>query len=477
MLYSKGKYRRSNLKQWCNFLNTKPRDNVVVDYALKDALARIGYYPEFNPASFFKVEQMWDALKEYGSGFNADLDYFMKRDEFSKAIKVAFKVFGSNGTKLTPLTTEQELYNSIQKDTSAGLPSLKSKEESFPTSYMRFLDIKKGKKAFNPCLAQFRTQRKKVNGIPVGKTRNIFAYPLDATIFESQYFYPLQRVILKKRTPYAGGLWRCELGSRLSSTLNRKYIYEFDYSRYDATIPLGLIRVAFNIIKTWYSDEHCKDINKIMQYFVHTPIVMPDGNLYVGKEKGIPSGSNFTQIVGSIINFILTMAVSFKFNLRVNWYCAHFVGDDGIFTSDKKVNLESIALWLNKFGLVMNPAKSRLIDSSENPHFVGFSFIDGVPTKNVNEVVSSLCYPERPRKYDSNPEEHANMLMRQIGLLSLQAVDILRKRMSLYNDARFIEFFKHDSRIEGGSDFLTYRNKYILKDKEYINFLSTDYLK
>lgn len=479
MISSRGKYKRANLKQWCNFLNSKPSDTVIVDHVLKDSLAKIGYFPDYNPASLFDVQQMWDALEDYGSGFNADLDYFNEIPEFRQAIKVAYKVFGSKGQKLEPITGEIELYSLIKKDSSAGIPYMTSKDKAFPTSYMRMKDVKENKKAFNPCLAQFRTQRKKDDfGKPIGKTRNVFAYPFDATLYEAQYFYPLQKALLKRRTSYCGGLWRSELGSRLKSSLDKRFIYEFDYSRFDAKVPLGIIRAAFYIIKTWFDKQFHHEIDKIFRYFVHTPIVMPDQHLYVGKEKGIPSGSNFTQIVGSICNFIFSFAVSYKFNLRINWYSSHFVGDDGIFSSDKNVSLSAISLYLKQFGMILSPGKSRKIDrTSSEPHFVGFTFRNGLPTKPLQEVVTNLCYPERPRKYDDG-DEHANMLIRQMGLLSLEAVDIVRKRVNSYNNGGFIEWFKHNSpKSESGSDFLAYRNKYILKENNYMNIISMDYLK
>lgn len=477
VIRSKGPYRRKNLKQWINFINSKPKDDVIVDWLLLEDIKKQGYDPDFNPASYFDVNQMWDALNDYDSGFNADSDYFYQNDYFKKAISLAFKIFGNFDDNLEPITDQKELYKTIQKSSSAGLPSLGSKEKAFPTSYMRMKDVRDGKKAFNPCLAQFRTQRKRdENGVPVGKTRNVFAYPLDANLFEAQYFYPMFKRIIRKRTPYSGGLLRFELGSRLSSTLRKKHIYEFDYSRFDASIPRGLIRICFEIFKTWFDASEHRNIDKIFQYFVNTPIVMPDGNLYVGKNKGVPSGSCYTQLVDTIVNFILCFAINDKFKLGLNWYEAHFVGDDAIFTSNKFVHMDKIALFANRFGFTINPSKSRILNSGQRFHFVGFYFEKGLASKDFDEVISNICYPERPRSFKDNEDHLANMY-REIGLLSLKSTKLLRARVNSFNRGEFIESLTMRSNLRSQSGYLQYRDRYIFNSTERINFLSGEYLR
>lgn len=476
MIRDAGPFRRAKIKQWISFLNSKKEDTVIVDRDLKRRLNEMGYYPDFNPASYFNIQELWDTLYLYDQGFNADINYFMKDVNFKRAINLAFKRFGSGGRKLVPVVEEVDLYNCIHKDTSAGLPYMTRKDEAFPASYQRFKDIKKGKKAFNPCLCQFRTQRKlDLHGKPVGKTRNVFAYPLDATLFESQYFYPLQEVYLKKRTPYIAGLWRCDLGCRLDSGLTGKFIYEFDFSKFDTSVPRGLIRVCFNIIKTWYDIEYHKDIDKIFQYFINTPIVMPDGHLYVGKSKGVPSGSCFTQIVDSIVNFIITMAASFRFNMRVNWYNCHFVGDDGIFTSDKDVDFGSISQYLSHFGFNLSPSKSRKISAKEEFHFIGFYYKKGIPHKPLDEVITGMTYPERPRKFPEDVNK-LDALMRQIGILSLDSTQLLADYLNCANGGFNVEKIKYIDAKDKGSGYLNFRDKYVLKNGTE-SYLSGDYLK
>lgn len=468
MWRSKGPYRRPEVKQWCNFLNSIKPNVVISDNLARQELAEIGYFPSVNPASYFSIDQLWDSFRQYDLGPNPDSNVFYNNSHFAKAISLAFKLFANFGDKLEPISEPLELYSVINKEASAGLPTRERKEVAFPKSYMRMQDVISGKRALHPCLCQFRTQRKlDAFGKPVGKTRSVFAYPLDATLLEAKYFYPINERILKRRTPYSGGISRAALGSRLTSTLRKKYIYEFDYSRFDSSIPVGLIRICFEIFKTWFHVSEHANLNLIFQYFINTPLVMPDGNLYVGKAKGVPSGSCFTQLVDSIVNFIVCIAVDSKFNLGVSWYETHVVGDDSIFTSNQYIEIEAISRFVQNFGFTINASKSRLIVTGQRFHFVGFYFVHGLMTKPIEEVLTSAVYTERHRKVD-NEDEHVGDVFREIGLLSLDSVPVLRAWTKAGHRGDLIDSIgSSTSRRHNhyrGSGFLQYNAKYVNKD-------------
>ena len=102
-----------------------------------------------------------------------------------------------------------------------------------------------------------------------------------------------------------------------------------DWKGYDSTIPAFLIRDAFTILegmldfktldilgrKHHLSDEKAERFRNLFHwlknYFIHTKIMLPDATCYK-KHHGIPSGSLFTSLIGSIINLIVT-----KYLLRI----------------------------------------------------------------------------------------------------------------------------------------------------------------
>lgn len=73
-----------------------------------------------------------------------------------------------------------------------------------------------------------------------------------------------------------------------------------DWKGFDSSIPPFLIKQAFEIVWSTYQFEtegheiHMRKIfDYIVDYFIHTPIMLGNGDLYK-KSHGIPSGSGFT---------------------------------------------------------------------------------------------------------------------------------------------------------------------------------------
>jgi len=175
-------------------------------------------------------------------------------------------------------------------------------------------------------------------------------------------------------------------------------IYCLDYSKFDSSVPSFLIDAAFSILKTWFGDmtqEELDCFNLVKTYFITTPIVMMDQNVYYGKRHGVPSGSYFTSLVDSIVNTILVGAISHRFGLQVMERYLQVMGDDSIFGSYITIELEKIAAFVKRYGFVINVKKSIV----GQVHYLGGVWVNGAKTLPLDDLATKMVQPERFRVY------------------------------------------------------------------------------
>lgn len=460
-LLNKGPFRRKGVDNYVKWINGLPQDRVIVDVPMLHAIEKMGYHVEESPASLFDISQMWDALSLYTEGPNLTPKQLLQNPDYRRAHNIAYSVFAKKDTDvyLQPLKHELEFFEAIENTSSAGIPYFQKKLTAFPIAWSRYLDILSGKKGPNPCLAQFRTQRN-------NKTRLVWAYPMDMTLAEAKFARPLMERFKVGRFPVPWGKFRYEIGARLFSTLNRKYNVALDYSKFDSSISTGMILLAFGILKTWFKEEDLDSWDEVVRYFISTPIVMTDGNLYVGKRKGVPSGSYFTNIIDSIVNFTLIMYLSNKNSLNIDKDRVHIMGDDSVFTINSNIDLNLFSNQLNELGIRLNVGKSQVTPSDQPVHFIGFNWLYGRHTKPLVEILTSAVYPERFRKFE-NRETHVNEL--------LYAMTMLNPHFR-FDVSRYLGFAQYNDMLRKGtrlsdkrqtmSGYLDYARKYVFsKDK------------
>jgi hypothetical protein len=193
-----------------------------------------------------------------------------------------------------------------------------------------------------------------------------------------------------------------------------------DYKNFDKTVPPWLIRIAFDILLdnmdfSVYRERGIPDASQLMvvwdyivEYFIRTPIRMCTGERY-RKNKGIASGSGFTQLVGSICNWIITV-----YALRRCGYVIGdlvVLGDDALIGLSRMVDLILMAkVVLAAFGMIINVKKSHQSSNLSDVSFLGYKLAP-VPIKEEKTLWASLAYPETP---DDNFDKFAT---RAMGLL------------------------------------------------------------
>jgi hypothetical protein len=173
--------------------------------------------------------------------------------------------------------------------------------------------------------------------------------------------------------------------------------YGLDFSGFDSSISARLVDMAFSILakQVDWSCSSKSDWVKIENYFIHTPILMPDGHVYT-KHRGVPSGSYFTQMVDSVVNYF---AIQYA-TIRLFGYAVHLdkllvLGDDSLFSLPNAVSLERYKLVLAELGLTVNATKSVLALDDEPVHFLGHVWKHGLVDRDPFDIAKRMAFPEK----------------------------------------------------------------------------------
>jgi hypothetical protein len=237
-------------------------------------------------------------------------------------------------------------------------------------------------------------------------------------IEEGRFFYPYIEW-MKSRTddhPYALGL---EMATGGMAYVNEAAHYVrnhggrhllVDITGLDYSIPAWLIRDAFDILfdcfdmshvhdsedKTWpvNSDKSTNRFAQIIDYFINTPIRLPNGERF-RKSAGIPSGSMFTNLIDTIVNAIILRYSVYQSTGKLP-LADIYMGDDSYIGCSGTINLDDISkIALSKFNVTISPEKSYVTERISNIEFLGYQNYNGKPMRDSTFLLGCFIYPER----------------------------------------------------------------------------------
>lgn len=351
--------------------------------------------PERDNKSEYDPRAVFDALERYKP---ADVRY----DDavLRQAIALCYRAFGlpEGMEKLKMITFDHELHSAVRLDKSSGAPAFSNKGSAFESDLRRSRRIVEGTTTPPPCVAYHRVQ----HGAEGPKTRLVWGYPLSMTLVEARFARPLIDRFLQMRTPMAFGLVKHQLGGRVLETSGKGVTYALDFSKYDATIPTRILRTAFEILATHFdfSEEGKVAWSRVINYFQHTPILMPDGNVYQ-KHVGVPSGSYFTQMIDSLANYIVIQYMALLVAKEpISDRRLNVLGDDSLFSLADWVDIERFAQIAASLGMTVNVLKSGRYRDGEAPSFLGHEWHAGIPDRPRSEIVKRIVFPEMPWQRD-----------------------------------------------------------------------------
>lgn len=288
-------------------------------------------------------------------------------------------------------------------------------------AYMRHM-IHDGRKCYIPPAKL--AQRGHMHSAEEPKSRPVWVYPAETIVLEGTFAIPYINKLKESSTVLIGKHSMSRLIQLLNCVSSRdgKYSIAMDWSAFDTSIPNWLIDQAFRIIKNSFNMDISENAEGDIHYskkrqndeasafasrqanlrlfkwiqtnFKKTKIMLPNGDI-LKKMHGIPSGSYFTQAVGSICNYIVISFIMYY--MRIPWFEAAVLGDDSYIKIDEAgFDLNQAALIAKHFfGMTLNVKKSSVRSFREQQKFLGYE-VEGLRLKRSDEEFAKLVlYPER----------------------------------------------------------------------------------
>jgi len=343
-----------------------------------------------------KVDMLYEALSAYGTRTP-----FSPDDEaYTLALKEVELAFGRrHGESALGTNVLVEGGIPFRGDKSSGFPLMRKKDADEARAIAEAKRLLRGSKRPAPAIAGVRIQQKP-NG---SKTRLVFMYPMEMTLLEGM-FAPQVIDRVKERVSqvtYAEGPE--DIGRMINTVRHARWIVETDFSGFDSSIGSRLIRDCFHVLEGLFdlSGENRVAWDRMVEYFDRTPILMPNGTVYLA-EGGVPSGSWFTNIIDSMVNYLSVKYAEFRLSLRP--FEVAVLGDDALLGSETRVDLADLSSVAAELGLNMSAEKSRNVDNSfgprpvdllGRPYYLGHFWYGNTWLRPLHVTLARLIYHER----------------------------------------------------------------------------------
>jgi hypothetical protein len=268
------------------------------------------------------------------------------------------------------------------------------------------------------------------------KTRMVCIVDLTVIAIELKFAKPLQEYLSRNVGWYSGGKSPAELRARVRKGLSlSKFWYSLDYSSYDQTISDWMIEDAFDVIASAFNfrNEDERNLLKIVcDSFIHKDFLV-QGYKTVKADKGVASGSMFTQMVDSIVNRIMILTYLRSKHPRVlggkDGHISNIMGDDHQITMVEPLDLHDLSGYLlRNFGIKLNPTKCARWDKhGPDPWYLSRLFKSEGEWRHPNVLYDRMVFPERFRPYDRSvviPEDIVYMFIQTYPLGMEELMDV-----------------------------------------------------
>jgi len=391
--------------------------------------------------------------------YKQDLSVDMDDDILDWAHEQVSGLFGYDSLK--PLRLKEAIRN-LPQGSSAGYPYLTKRSEvvseiTRDASVIQDAIFRGSKPEVYPCVA---SSRRVVRQKGKNKPRLVWGFPGAISALEARFEGATKRVL--KNFKFLG----CNLNWMDPSSWKELFKVEsgqlvtLDYKGFDASVNTKLIRSAFSIYRQLFqlTDKEEKLFHFLIEYFIHTPLVFY--NRIVQKHRGLPSGSCFTYIIGTIVNMLISYYCAGSIGYSIG-SASRWSGDDSRVSTDCGINkfqyMREMEETTRELGVCIHPDKSST-DLSRNTDgaFLSREISHLYPNIRFNyeKAVGQVFIPEN---CDKSPED---VLNRIIGLSYAYGFD--RKMYDLLSEAWRCVKTRHPTARAEADDRLLYKMRWLL---------------
>jgi hypothetical protein len=232
-------------------------------------------------------------------------------------------------------------------------------------------------------------------GVCKHKTRIVMMIGIWQILTECRYARPLQDRLARSSWYAAGKMPNVQRTLIGNMRRNCNYWASLDYSHFDACVSAWLLREAFDVIKTAFVevDEELWDV--IVNSFITKDVIMADGVYTVA--KGVPSGSMFTQIIDSVVNYLVIATYLNHCGLSYDMF---ILGDDNLIFTKHAIDLMDLSSYIFKnFGMRISPDKSSQGKRMDCPTFLSRQWRPTGEWRHPYVLIEKMLFPERFREY------------------------------------------------------------------------------
>lgn len=226
-----------------------------------------------------------------------------------------------------------------------------------------------------------------------------------------------------------------------------------DFKGFDTTPQPWLIDLAFNILEeninfTDLEGKLAYDYSK--EFFINTPVIMPDGRMWL-KKLGVPSGSYFTQLIDSVINHIVITYIQLK--VWKTHFPTKVLGDDSAFGIPYHYgwpDLDKISRVASLLDFTVHPDKIVVATRPDQMEFLGHVARGTRVDRDTAKMLRLALFPEYPVDSPELSISRMKGLLVDSALNNWPIVNLLKYMEVKYQSTGGVKF-SHDDRnwLEG----------------------------